>query len=306
MKRSLFAVSACALALAASGVVARSGVSVTSAAANVRQLSVKVIAVRRERAATREAERLLHKFPPPPGARRAREPRGYGGVLRRSGPEPPGKVVDIHRFWRVQRSLKAVASFVRGHQVRGFKSSGAVYGTNVPHYLTWSFVWPSGSSRVPSRRLLNVTAVRLPGRTVLRVDAKSVWVYPRSRSEKVPSGVREIVLHAPKVRVKLTDPAKVQRIVRWFDALPISPPGVATMCALVPGADITLSFRSRSGLSLAQAKLPPTSAGICNAISFTIGGHPQAPLIDRYGPLRESFVGRLQRLLGVHLLLTYR
>jgi hypothetical protein len=118
--------------------------------------------------------------------------------------------------------------------------------------------------------------------------------------------VREIVLHAPKVRVKVTDAANVQRIVRWFDALPISPPGVASMCPLVPGADITLSFRSRSGLSLAQAKLPPTSAGICDSISFAVGGHPQTPLIDRYGPLRESFVGRLQALLGVHLLLTYR
>jgi hypothetical protein len=118
--------------------------------------------------------------------------------------------------------------------------------------------------------------------------------------------VREIVLRAPKVRVKVADPAKVERIVRWFDALPISPPGVAAMCPLVPGADIALSFRSRSGLSLAQAKLPPTSTGICDSISFSVGGHPQTPLIDRYGPLRESFVGRLQRLLGVHLLLTYR
>lgn len=305
MKPSLFAVSAFALVLATSGVVARSGMSATSTAADVRQPTVKVIAARRERAAAREAERLLHKFAPPPGARPAREPRGYGGVLRRSGPEPPAKVVDIHRFWSVRRSLKAVAAFVRAHHVRGFKSSGAEYGTNVPHYLAWSFVWPTGG-HAPSRRLLNVTAVRLPGRTVLRVDAKSVWVYPRSRSEKVPYGVREIVLHAPKVRVKVTDPAKVQRIVRWFDALPISPPGVATMCALMPGADITLSFRSRSGHSLAQAKLPPTSASICDSISFTIGGHPQTPLIDRYGPLRESFVGRLQRLLGVHLLLTYR
>ena len=305
MKPFRFAVSACALVLAASGVVAGSGASATGIAAYVRQPSVKVIAARRERAATRDAERLLHKFTPPPGARTTREPRGYGGVLRQSGPEPPAKVVDVHRFWRVQRSLKAVAAFVSAHEVRGFRSSGAEYGTNVPHYLTWSFVWPTGS-HAPSRRLLNVTAVRLPGRTVLRVDAKSVWMYPRSRSEKVPSGVGEIVLHAPKVRVVVSDPAKVQRIVRWFDALPISPPGVGALCGLVPGSDITLSFRSRSRVPLAEARLPPTTAGICDPISFTIGGHRQAPLIDRYGPLRQSFAGRLQRLLGVHLLLTHR
>lgn len=218
--------------------------SANGAAADVRQPSVKVIAARRERAAAREARRLLRKFTPPPGARPARAPRGYGGVLRRSGPEPPAKVVSIHRFWSVQQSLKAVAAFVRAHQVRGFTSSGAEYGPNVPHYVTWSFVWPTGS-HAPSRRLLNVTAVRLPGRTVLRVDAKSVWVYPRSLREKVPSGVREIVLRAPKVRVKVTDPTKVQRIVRWFDALPISPPGVAAMCPLAPAANITLFFPQR-------------------------------------------------------------
>ena len=296
------------LVLASSGVAAQAVLRGNTAAAAVQQPTVRQIAAHRERAAARKARRLLHEFALPPEARPTREPANYGGVLRRSGPEPPAKVVDVHRFWSVQRSLKAVAAFVRAHQVRGYKSSGSEYGTNVPHYLTWSFVWPTGSSHhpVPSRRLLNVTAVRLPGRTVLRVDAKSVWVYPRSRSEKVPSGVREIVLHTPKMREKVTDPAEVQRIVRWFDALPISPPGVASLCPAVPGADITLSFRSRSGHSLAQAKLPPTSASICDQISFTIGAHPQAPLIDRPGSLRESFVGRLQRLLGVQLLLTYR
>jgi hypothetical protein len=206
----------------------------------------------------------------------------------------------------VQKSLKAVAAFVKAHPVRGLKTSGATYGSRTPHYLTWSFVWPVTRQPAPSRRLLNVTAVRLAGRTVLRVDAKAVWIYPRSPNEKVPARLREISLRTPKVHRKVTDHAKVERIVHWFDALPISPPGIGFMCALMPGADITLSFRTASGRTLAHAQLPPTSASGCDSITFKIGGHPQAPLIDRDVPLQDSFVGRLQRLLGVHLLLTYR
>jgi hypothetical protein len=305
MKRLLLVVSVLVVVVTASGVGGQTASSATTAAADARQPSVKAMAARRERDATREAESLLHAFALPPGARPTREPANYGGVLRRSGPEPPAKVVDVHRFWSVQKPLKVVAAFVRAHRVRGLKTTGATYGSNVPHYLTWSFVRPTSSHRVPSSRLLNVTAVRLPGRTILRVDAKAAWTYPRSPNEQVPAKVREIVLRTPKVHLKVTDRAQVERIVHWFDALPISPPGVASMCALMPAADITLSFRSASGLPLAHAQLPPTSAGICDSISFKIHGHPQAPLIDRYGPLHTSFVGRLQRLLGVQLLLRY-
>jgi hypothetical protein len=306
MKRLLLVVSVVVLVLTASGVGGQGALSATTAAADAQQPSVKEIAAHREHAATRAAQRLLHEFALPPGARSTREPANYGGVLRRSGPEPPAKVVDVHRFWSVQKSLKVVAAFVKAHPVRGLKASGATYGSRAPHYLTWSFVWPVTSQPVPSRRLLNVTAVRLPGRTVLRVDAKAVWIYPRSPNEKVPASVREILLRTPKVHLKVTGRAKVERIVRWFDALPISPPGVAGLCALMPGADITLSFRTASGRSLAGAQLPPTSANICDSITFKIGGHRQAPLIDRDVPIQESFVGRLQRLLGVQLLLHYR
>ena len=264
--------------------------------------SVRAIASERKRAATRAAERLLRAFVPPPGSGRpARVPRGRSvHVLHQSGGERPAEVVDVHRFWSVRKSLKAVAAFVRAHRVRGEKTSGATYGTNVPHYLIWGFSWPPGIDRVPSR-FLTVTAIGLPGRTVLRVDAQVIWIYPRSPSEKVPSGVHEIVVRAPKVFRKVTNPAKVTRIVRWFDGLPVSPPGVHIACLAVGHVDITLSFRSAHGSLLAQAKL--NSAGGCAPIAFRIGGHPQRALIDRY--FRPTTVERLQGLLGVRLVLNY-
>ncbi len=102
----------------------------------------------------------------------------------------------------------------------------------------------------------------------------------------------------------MTDPAKVAEIIRWFDALPLSPPGIAVACPLGPGADITLSFRSTNGTWLARATLPPTSANICDTIDFQIGGRAEKPLID--SGVGDSFVRRLQDILGVQLILVYR
>ena len=294
MKRSLLPASALVLVVTACGAGAKPAPRVTEVRARVP--SVRVLVAERKRTAAREARRLLRRFVPPPGARSAHEPRGYGGVLRRTGPTPAGEVVDVHRFWSVRKPLTAVAAFVRTHKPHGFAGGSAGYGPSVPHYVTWSF-----STRT---RDLNLTAVALPGRTVIRVDAQVLWIYPRSPTEKVPPATREIVLSSAKVSAKVTDPAQVGQIISWFDALPISPPGVALFCPLEPGADITLSFRSSAGAWLAQAKLPSRPASICDAILFQVGGKAKKPLIDRnFG---ESFVARLQRLLGLRLVRTYR
>ena len=138
MKLSLVAASGLLLVLAALAVGAGSGAGATSTA-GVRQSSVKVIAARRERTASREAKRLLREFVPPPGARRTREPSEYGGGLRSTGSWPLGEVVDRHAFWSVKTSLKGVAAFVEAHRVHGVKARLSVNG---PHYLSWDFSWP--------------------------------------------------------------------------------------------------------------------------------------------------------------------
>ncbi|HEY2310675.1 MAG TPA: hypothetical protein VGH46_06130 [Gaiellaceae bacterium] len=290
MKCALLPASALVLVVTACGAGATSAPRVTEVGARVQ--SINLVAVRRKATALREATLLLHEFVPPPGARSIPKPRGYGGVLRQSGSGPLGETADAHEFWSVRRQLPAVAAFVRAHRPPGLRNSGATYGSNVPHYLMWSF-----SSQ---RRYLNVTAVALPGRTIVRLDAKVLWIYPRSQSERVPAATREIVVTSPKVSREVTDPATVARISRWFDALPISPPGIAIACPLALAQSIGISFRNAHGAWLAQAEAPPTSANICDTIAFQIDGHTEKPLID--SGVGDSFVRRLQQLLGVRLI----
>lgn len=295
MKRWLLPASALVLVVIACGAGAKPAPRVTEAGAQVP--SVRAIAARRAQAAAAQAQRLVREFVPPPGAHRIPEPRNYAGVLRRSGPGPLGETVDAHRFWSARTPLKRVTRFLRAHRVPGFTPTGSSWGSRAPHYLILS-------ARQPPVHYLNVTSVGLRRRTLIRVDVQVGWTYPRSPSERVPSRTSEIDLHAPKVSKKVTDPATVARVVHWFDSLPISPPGIAVPCPLAIGPDITLSFRNAHGIRLAQAKLSATAAGICNAIAFTIGGRAQTPVIDR--PYGESFVRRLQDLLGVHLVRTHR
>lgn len=284
MKRVILPASALVLVVTACGAGAKPAPRLS--AVEARQPSVHALAVQRKRAALGEARRMVREFAPPAGARATREPRGYGGVLRRYGPAPLGEIVDVHRFWSVRKPLAAVAAFVRTHRPRGLQRSSATYGSNAPHYLTWSFSSPS--------RYLDLTAVALPGRTVLRVDALVLWLYPRSPSERVPSGTREVVVYTPRLTTKVTDPAKVAEIRRWFDALPVSPPGIALACPLLIRPTITLSFRTADGVRLAHAAVPDARAWICDPIGFTIGGRTERPLIDR--PHGESFVRRLERV----------
>jgi hypothetical protein len=290
MKRWSLPASALVLVLIACGAGTKSAPQVTAVKSRVP--SVRVLAARRERTARREAKTLLREFVAPREARRIQEPRNYAGVLRQSGPQPIGELVDVHRFWSVRKPLEAVTAFLRAHRLRGFEQSVASRGNQKPpHYIVMS-------SRAGDR-YLNVTSVGLPRRTLIRVDAQVEWVYPRSPGEKVPAATSEIDVRAPRASADVTNQAKVARIVRWFDALTIAPPGIVVSCPLGVAPDIRLSFRDAHGDRLAQAAIPPSFAWICDSISFTIGGAQQKPLIDRLH--RPSFALRLQRLLGVHL-----
>ena len=250
---------------------------------------------------------MLHEFMPPPGARAIQVRPGHyrdAHVLHQSPGRMPYEVVAIHRFWSVRMPLKAVIRYLRVHRLPGFRTTGAMWYSDKPHYLAMGSVSPA-ASRVPSR-FFTVTPVGLPGRTIIRADAQVVWVYPRSPSEKIPTGVHRIDIKVPHHgrAVRVTHSAKVARIVKWFNALPISPPGVDTPCLDVRRARTTVSFRSADGALLALATVPLTSAGTCDPIGFTIGSHVQRPLIDV--PLRASFIERLQNLLGLQLVQNYR
>jgi hypothetical protein len=152
----------------------------------------------------------------------------------------------------------------------------------------------------PVQRLLTVSMARRGGRTVIRVDAGAAWVYPRSPREVVPVGVREIDITGGGVSRHVDRPARVRRIVRWFDALNIVQPGQpAVSCPLILASQVKVSFRSRSGAQLARALVPSSPANGCNPIRFFIGGEGQTPLIDGTPGRGKAFVRRVERLLGV-------
>lgn len=309
MKRWLLPASALVLVVTACGAGTRPAPRVTEVAA--RMPSVHALVVRRERAALREARALLGEFLVPPGARRDPVKRDHGGILHQSGRAPFGESVTAHRFWKMREPLAVVVAFLRAHDPPGFRRAGSGSGmqkadarTHVPaaRFLARTLVWPA-HDREPTR-FLDETVAGLPGHTVIRVEAKVAWIYPRSPRENVPPRTREIVVRSPKVSVEVKDPAKVTRIVRWFDALPISPPGIGVVCPLTLLAHATVSFRSNGGALLALASVPLGAANVCDPIGFVIAGRHRRPLIDL--DRGESFVRRLQGLLGVRLVETPR
>jgi len=299
MKRFLLPASALVLVVTACGAGAKPAPRVTEIRAMVP--TVRALVVQRERAALREARKLEREFVPPPGARRDPARRDHGGILHRSGRRPVWENVEALRFWRVHEPLRSVVRFLKAHDPRGFGLLDSSYGIQRPQYARYlmrTLASPASHVREASR-YLDETIAALPGRTVIRVEARVAWIYPRSPKEKVPSATRKIVVRAPKVSLTVTNPAKVAQIVDWFDTLGVLPPEGMAVCAAVGRPDITLSFRGAGGTVLAHARVPAPSAGVCDPIRFRVGSRTKKPLID--DALNESFARRLERLLGIHI-----
>lgn len=254
-------------------------------------------------AARRDVHRLLRLVVLPAGAHRLASPPGHAhGLLGGPFQVPGGKLVDHARLWRVDEPFASVVDFVRTHPPRGTQKggpgSGSVGGPHYPQNETVLFTFPQRPGRI-SFRWLNVTLVALPdGSTGVRADAQDIWVVTRPLRERVPDGVREIDVDAHRV----TSPARVAKIARWFDALPIVQPDAAFSCpALVYGPVVRLAFRTAAGALLAGARMPlrlmtgSLLSTPCSSIRFRIGGHEEPALVG------GRFLLRVERLLGVRL-----
>jgi len=131
-------------------------------------------------------------------------------------------------------------------------------------------------------------------RLVLSLAAALALVgHPATR---VPAGVRTIDLHSRHgISREVTDPLKVTRIVRWFDALPKAPRGIVYHCPMIRyRPPTTLVFRSAGGAVLARARIPGHAA--CGfSFDYSVLGSPQKPVLARH------FLQRVGRLLGMRL-----
>jgi hypothetical protein len=137
-------------------------------------------------------------------------------------------------------------------------------------------------------------------RLVLSLAAALAFVgHPATR---IPPSVRTIDVRAPAGPVRVTDRAKVVRIVRWFDRLPPARQGLFLCPMLVRGPTITFVFRDAGGGVLARARyaanLPHRSlvSTECVPISLSVLGQRGRPLVG------GRVLLRVQRLLGVRLL----
>jgi len=135
-------------------------------------------------------------------------------------------------------------------------------------------------------------------RLVLSLAAALALVgHPATR---IPPGVREIDIHSsPGVSRRVTDPEKVARIVRGFDALRTAPRRIY-YCPLIRHRPPTsFLFRSASGAVLLRARTPGRAA--CgSSFDYSVRGRAQTPVLE------GRFLVRVGRLLGMRLVPPYR
>jgi hypothetical protein len=242
-------------------------------------------------AAARDAAALLNRVRLPSGATpSSREPTGDGGVLA----APPfiegvEKLVHQHAWWTVHEPPDQVFSYIESHPPRGGTTNMTCSGGgNQPSWSCVGFAFPARAGVLGIRELaVKVVGLR-NGNTGIRVDTEVQWLINRPVSEKVPSGVGEIeVTRSGPSRgeaVAVGDPATVHRIIRLFDALPVLQPGVWHCPAIRSNAAIdSFSFRpAGGGRALARASVrADVGSGQtgCDAMSVSIGGRPQMPLV---------------------------
>jgi hypothetical protein len=242
-------------------------------------------------AAVKNASALLSRINLPAGAiRSSTEPTGDGGAL--GGPaftEGVEKLVDKHAWWTVSAAPNQVFSYIESHPPRGGTENTTCAGGGTQR--SWScvgFGFPERAGVLGVRELAVKVVGLGNGSTGIRADAEVQWIIVRPASERVPSGVGEIEVardgpHGGEA-VAVGDPSTIHKIIRLFDALPVVQPG-SWHCPAIPSSAAMDSFSFRppgGGPALARASVRADvgrSDTGCDAMSFSIGGRRQMPLV---------------------------
>ncbi len=251
-------------------------------------------------AALRDPQTLLARISVPPGATPA--PELDAGLLGGSG----GLSVGAHRLWRIPLPYRtALRFFERQHPRGAIARSGLlvglvhIFGSN--RELTWSFrpIHPFISSRT-----LHVTVLALPrNETGVRVEVDDTWRV-RPANEQVPAGVRTITIRRARwqgtapISRRLTGPAQVRQVVRWFDALRLFKlPTVMYHCPMIRYSPPTvITFLSASNRALADATVVGSGTGepCTPGITVTVRGRREPMLVG-------NFLECVLRLAGVRV-----
>ena len=215
------------------------------------------------------------------------------------------KLVERHVWWTVAEPPDQVLKYIESHAPRGgIRNTTCGGGGNQPSWSCVGFAFAAKPGVLGLRELAAKVVGLRDGNTGIRADAEVQWIIPRPTAEKVPSGVGEIVVarngpHGGEATA-VGDPATIRRIIRLFDALPVLQPG-SWSCPAIPSNAAMDSFSFQppgGGPALARAAVRADvgrSQTGCDAMSFSINGHRQMPL-----------VGARQFLLAVGHLLRFR
>ncbi len=258
------------------------------------------------RGAHRDAQRILASLRLPAGATEVSADPSSPRALD----APPAlplvpRLVDVHAFWRVPRDPEHVLAWIEAHAPRG--SHQDMGGASSPEAggsgaTTIGTAWAGfGFADIPRGlvdRELIVTVAHAPGGgTALRADAQSAPVGHRTVAERIPARVTAIAISerrlsgtSPALR-KVTDPAKVRRIVALVNALPLGPTSPIA-CPADMGPYVTLKFES-TGRPVATAVADGSG---CGFVSLSVHDRREPILAGGAGLIRK-----LSSLLGTGL-----
>jgi hypothetical protein len=252
-------------------------------------------------AAKRDVRILLGLVQLPAGS------RPYAGPPLTEQPDPKSKVkirvvpdgtvhyVNVHRAWTVDLPLASVLAFEKAHRPHGASDEGSGWGGrgSVVTDRELSYSLPGVAGRIDSRGLDFELDRVSDNRTRIHVTAYDNWVVVGSPKERVPAGVREIVVHGPaRLARRITQPERIARIVRWFDSLPVAPGWTSFGCWVTDRSPVRIDFLGARGAKLATASgiYNGGFSSICNPIAFSVGGLSYPSLIG------DDFLLRVARL----------
>lgn len=237
------------------------------------------------------ANTLLGQVAPPAGARVVSSDPERPSVnpwlgLPATRPASP-LAVDLGRFWRVPGDPKSVIDWISAHPPAGLTKSGQSAGADHGTTRFWGVTFTARSipGRISQAQLsVGVTAAD-GGGTALRADAVVVWMIPRPAGERVPAGVRSVLVsvdHYGRGAFKaatVTAPGKVARLVAYVNSRQLAQPGAINCPAIGPSTQVVdLRFLGAAGTG--SVPLARAVEDGCDGLRFSVRGHRQHALAE--------------------------
>ena len=200
--------------------------------------------------AVADAQAILEKFAPPPGAVRLEKqpvlPGGWGkypvmGLNSTAQADAVG-------YWRVSGTATALLAWEKAHISRTFSRQDVIIG---PPSWNTEYSLPAVPGVLPTREM-NVQVYDVGGGvTVIMADALVSWQPPRPAFEVIPASATVVTIAASgpwqgnPAPVTITSVPVARRLAALVNRLPVSTVGEDVPCPM--GAGFTLTFRAAAG-----------------------------------------------------------